>query len=138
MSQLILDDQLDVHEVLEVIQEWITAQRLGDLRPGEHVLDDRVPEILLTLRQPTFVTIDHGFWDRQLCHAGYAILYFALTENHQEILPGLLRRLLRRPEFRTRASRMGKVARITPTGIAWWQLNDTVLYQMAWKGPSKK
>ncbi len=34
MSQLILDDQLDVTEVGS-INKWITAQRLQELRPGE-------------------------------------------------------------------------------------------------------
>jgi hypothetical protein len=45
MSQLVLDDQLDVVEVLPPLLKWITATRLQDLRPGELVLDDRVPEI---------------------------------------------------------------------------------------------
>src|SRR5262249_30714584 len=107
MSQFILDDQLDVRAVLEPLQEWTTAARLGTLRPNEQILDSRIPEILLTLRQPTFVTIDHDFWHRNWCHPGYGILYFALPNEEQSGIPLLLRALLRRPEFRTRAARMG-------------------------------
>ena len=66
MSQVILDDQLSQSEVLQPLDEWISVQRLRDLRPHELILDDRIPEILLTLRQPTFVTIDRGFWDKRL------------------------------------------------------------------------
>jgi hypothetical protein len=81
VSQLILDDQLDIHGVLHPVRRWVTAQLLREVRPDEHVLDDRVPEILLTLKQPAFVTIDQGFWDRRLCHPRYAILYFALRRD---------------------------------------------------------
>ncbi len=61
MSQIILDDQLFDVEVLIPIARWITVQRLRDLRPGEVIKDERVPELLRRLRQPTFVTIDLGF-----------------------------------------------------------------------------
>ena len=106
MSQLVLDDQLDVQIILPALKPWISAVRLQGLRPGEHVLDDRIPEILRTLKTPTFVTIDHGFWDRRLCHGGYCILYFALFADEQQRLPGLLRRLFRQTKFRTRAARI--------------------------------
>ena len=106
MSQLVLDDQLDVQAILPRLEPWITAVRLQSLRPGEHVLDDRVPEILCTLQRPTFVTIDRGFWNRRLCHASYCILYFDLLTDQQQQLPSILRRLFRLVEFRTRAVRI--------------------------------
>ncbi len=130
MSRFILDDRLDAPEVYLPIQRWVKALFLRDLRPGERVPDQRVPEILQTLKQPTFITIDQGFWERTLCHPGYCLLYFGLRDDQQEQLPDLLRSLLRRPEFRTRASRMGKVARITPTFIAWWQFRVTKLHRI--------
>ena len=64
MSQLILDDQLSVRKVLTPLQKWITVERLQDLRSGEVILDDRVPEILRTQKNATFVTIDQDFWAR--------------------------------------------------------------------------
>jgi len=100
MSQIILDDQLFDLEVLVPIARWITVQRLRDLRPGEVIKDDRVPGLLRQLRQPTFVTIDMGFWNRGLRDARYCILCFPLRNEKQYELPGLLRRLLRLPEFR--------------------------------------
>jgi hypothetical protein len=121
MSQLVLDDQLDVQVIVPALEAWITVDRLQDLRPTQHILDDRVPEILRTLRTPTFVTIDHGFWNRRLCHPGYCILYLDLAKDEQERLPGLVRRLFRLPEFRTRAVRMGKVARIRQATVSYWE-----------------
>jgi hypothetical protein len=103
MSQLVLDDQLDVQKIIPRLERWITSVRLQDLRPGERILDDRVPELLLSLKQPTFVTIDRGFWNRKLCHAGYCILVFRLAADEQDSLPDLLR-----AELHQNAARRGE------------------------------
>jgi len=132
VSQLILDDQLDVKLVQLPLQKWITCQVLHDLRPKELILDDRVPEILLSLPKPTFVTIDQGFWHRKWCHPNYGILYFVLRNDQQGMLPAILRSVLRLTEFRTRASRMGKVVRIGRNSIEYWQYDLGVLKRMAW------
>jgi hypothetical protein len=96
------------------------------------VLDERVPEILRTVRRPTFITVDQDFWDRRWCHPDYCILYFALSDEQQFQLPDLLRALLRLPEFRSRAGRMGKVARVRPTAVEWWQFPPGDLHQLTW------
>src|SRR5262249_36990174 len=118
MSQLILDAHVNALYVLPVLRRWITVQRLQEIRPGEIVLDERVPEIPSTLKQPTFVTIDKDFDDPGWCHPNYCILYFALRDDEQTLLPGLLRALFRRPEFRTRAGRMGKLARVSTSSTS--------------------
>src|ERR1700722_7396011 len=120
MSALVLDDQLDLEELLPGLT-WIGWKRLQDLRPGQQILDDRVPALLLDLKQPTFVTIDHGFWGQEFCHRRYCILYFALSTGQQRELPNPLRRLFQTKEFRTRSARMGKVARIRRGTVTYWE-----------------
>lgn len=120
MSRLVLDDQLDIQVILPELPRGLTALRLQSLRPGEIILDDRVPELLLGLKQPTFITIDRGFWHRRLCHSQYCLLYFVLAKDEQEQLPGLLRQLFHLPEFRTRSARMGKVARVQKRRVTFW------------------
>src|SRR5438132_7859876 len=110
MSQIILDEQLSILSVVRPIQKWIKAEQVHKLWPDQRILDHRIPTILRTLKQPTFVTIDGHFWRRSWCNPKYCILYFALREDQQARLPGMLRELLRQPDFRTRARRMGKVA----------------------------
>lgn len=132
MSQIILDDQLFDQEVLIPIARWTTVQRLRDLRSGEVIKDERVPELLRELRQPTFVAIDMGFWSRELCDAKYCILCFPLRNDQQDELPLLLRRLLRVTEFHTKAPRMGKVARVSTTGIDYWPLGNERLLKQEW------
>lgn len=130
MSQIILDDQLFDLEVLIPIARWTTVQRLRDIRPGEVIKDDRVPMLLRQLRRPTFVTIDMGFWSRDLCDARYCVLCFPLRNEEQHEIPRLLRRLLGFTEFHTRAARMGKVARVSLARIEYWQLGDEQLHRL--------
>jgi hypothetical protein len=54
VSQIILDDQLYDQEVLIPVARWTTVQRLRELRPHEVIKDERVPELLRQLREPTF------------------------------------------------------------------------------------
>jgi hypothetical protein len=132
MSQIILDDQLFDLEVLIPIARWITVQRLRDIRPNEVIKDERVPTLLQNLNDPTFITIDGGFWDKRLRNAAYCILFFPLSNEEQNKIPGLLRPLLRLSEFRTKASRMGKVVKVSSTGIHCWQLGTEQLIRLQW------
>jgi hypothetical protein len=138
VSQFVLDDQLDADVVGAEIARWTTARFVRDIRPGEVIKDDRVPTLLHTLRMPTLVTIDGGFWKRNRRSRRYCILYFRLDADEQREIPPLLRRLVRLPEFRTRAARMGKVARVSREGVRWWQLGEPVERSVHWDGPTHR
>jgi hypothetical protein len=133
MSQLILDDQADALTLVPKLSKWTTVQRLQELRPREHILDDRVPEILLTLSSPTFVTIDDDFWDRRLCNPGYSILFFPLQNKEQKWIPGMLRALFRHKGFATRAERMGKIARVSRKNVVYWEFQQPESHIMPWQ-----
>jgi hypothetical protein len=132
VSQIILDDQLADAAIRGRLAQWTRAQRLRDLRPGEVIKDERVPMILRELRQPTFMTIDMGFWNSRLRDARYCILCLPLRSDEQREIPGLLRHLLRLPEFATKAARMGKVARVSPMQVDYWQLGDEQAHRLSW------
>ncbi len=132
MSQVILDDQLFDGEVLIPIARWTTVQRLRNLRPGEVIKDERVPVLLREVTQPTFVTIDMGFWRRDLLDALYCILCFPLRNDEQDKIPALLRRLFQLPEFHTKTARMGKVVQVTATLLRYWQRGDEQLQRLPW------
>jgi len=138
MSQVILDDQLFDWEVLIPIARWTTVQRLRNLRPGEVIKDERVPVLLREVPQPTFVTIDMGFWKRELCDARYCILCFPLRNDEQDQIPALLRRLFRLPEFHTKAARMGKIVQVAPTLLRYWQRGDEQLYRRSWPAAGRR
>ena len=132
MGQIILDEQIFDTEVLIPLTQWITAQRLRDLRPDQVIKDERVPMILRELRQPTFITIDMGFWNARLRDGRYCILCFPLRSDEQRAIPGLLRHLLRMSGFGTKAARMGKVARVSQSHIDYWQLGDEQPHRLSW------
>jgi hypothetical protein len=131
VSQIILDDQLADVRILTPLTRWTTVQRLRDLRPQEVIKDERVPAILRELRQPTFVTLDMGFWNPRLRDGRYCILCFPLRTDEESAIPGLLRRLLRFPEFATKAARMGKVARVSQAQVDYWRIGNDQLQRLA-------
>ncbi len=137
MSLFVLDDHLSPEVVRDPLLRWSTARFLRDVRPSEVIKDERVPSILRMLRTPTFVTIDEGFRNQARRDHRYCILYFALREDEQRDIPALLRRLLRLPEFHTRAARMGKVARVSRDRVIWWQLGDERPFTVHWPDPSR-
>ncbi len=132
MSQIIVDEQLGRTEVLLPLKKWITARKIESFRPFEVIKDDRVLQILWELKRPTFVTIDSNFYDKRHCDKRYCLVYFVLVPLEQNQLPHLLRRLLQLPEFKTKAARMGKVARVSKTGVRYWQLNDDEEHRLEW------
>jgi hypothetical protein len=71
-------------------------------------------------------------YDKRHCDKRYCLVYFALTSLEQNQLPDLLRRLLQLPEFKTKAARMGKVARVSQTDARYWQLNDDEEHKIEW------
>jgi hypothetical protein len=138
MSQVIVDEQLGLARVVQPVQQWTTAQWIPHLRCGEHIDDDRIPTLLRELKQPTFVTIDEHFWNRGLRDARYCIVYFALRDDQQDQIPDLLRRLFRLPQFNTRAKRMGKVIRVSPAGVQFYQLGDETPYVVPWTATQRR
>ena len=131
MSRFILDDHLRADRVRDPILRWATAQYIRDVRPGEVVKDDRILMVLRALQTPTFLTLDDWFENPVRRDPRYCILYFALRHDEQGDIPTLLRRLLRLPEFRTRAARTGKVARVSCDHVSWWQIGDEREYTRA-------
>jgi hypothetical protein len=133
VSQFVIDDQLHQVLVRDAIARWSTARFPREFRPREVVKDERVPVVLRTLQTPTFITIDEGFWKRTWRDRRYCIIFFALRHDEQADIAPLLRQLVRLPEFRTRAARMGKVASVSRDSVRWWQIGDEVEHRFRWR-----
>ncbi len=115
-----LDDQISNRFIASQVKHWYPGSvvSIRDSRPHGQVLDLEIPTLLRKLRQPTFVTINYrNFFDRQLLHADYCLACFKLEQQEQDRLPDLLRAILRQPDYRTKARRMGKIISWTETGV---------------------
>ena len=91
--------------------------------------DDEIIPFLLSLRRPTFFTLDQGFFDRSRCHARYSLVYLAVEQDEAAVF---VRRLLRHPEFDTQARRMGAVIRASHTGLTVWRLHAEQHASIRW------
>lgn len=119
--------------VLEPLQNWKRTISIRNLRPNEVIKDDRIPTLLRELNQPTFLTFDEsGFWKRRLCDPRYSIVCFAINKNQQELVVNLLRKLLKRPEFKTQKNRMGKVVRVSQANIKYYKFAEMKMQTLRW------
>jgi hypothetical protein len=124
---IVLDEQLLGRNLERDMAKWYrgTVQFIIDLRPHTIIKDDAIPELLRQQPQPTFVTInERDFWRKTVVDYRYCIICFALSDARVREIPQSLRSLLRRPEFRTKAHRMGKVTRVTSEEISYYTVTD--------------
>ncbi len=77
-----------------------------------------------------FFTRDEDFFVRELCHTRYCLVYLTVAKTEVVLF---VRRLLRHPAFRTQASRMGKVLRVSHAGISFWQRHQIKEQYIGWK-----
>ena len=81
-------------------------------------------------RQITFFTTDAGFYGRANCHIAYCAAYVAAPERE---FAAYVIRFLRHRSFRTHAMRMGKVVRIQPRGIVFWEQHRSREGEVGWE-----
>src|SRR5689334_25231207 len=117
---IVLDEQLLGRELEAEIAAWYRGpvRFIHELRPQSVVKDDAIPILLRLQRRPTFVTInDHHFWRKIEADARFCIVCFDFTDAEAKLIPPLLKRLLRHPNFKTKAQRMGCVIRCTKVSV---------------------
>jgi len=103
----------------------VIGQDLARLSIG----DGNIITLLHRLKQPTLFTRDEDFFNRELCHASYALVWLDTAPAEAAMF---IRRFLRHPRFRTKAQRLGIVARVHHDGIQFWQRNRPMHQPIAW------
>ena len=83
-------------------------------------------------KQPTFVTLDVGFYKKNYRDRRYCLIYVALLPQEQHRLPHLLRQLFHLPQFKTKAARMGKIVRVSEGQLDWWQVGEEKRRTVNW------
>ena len=124
---IVLDEQLLGRGLERDIAQWYrgTVQFITDLRPHTIIKDEAIPALLRQQSQPTFVTInDRDFWRKVAPDQRYCIVCFVLSDARAREIPPALRALLRRPELRTKAKRMGKIIRVTNNDMSYYTFSD--------------
>jgi hypothetical protein len=131
---LVLDEQLKDHHLIAAITAWYpgAVTHIQTLRPATVIKDDNIATLLLTVRHPTFITVNvDDFWRKITPHRGYCILTLDLLQGDFDDLPVQLRRLFSLPLLRTRAARMGKIIRVQPNRIRFYG-RDGQMQELEW------
>ena len=92
--------------------------------------DREIFPLLHSLNRPTFFSLDHGFFKRGLCHAGYCLVHL---DVEQKEAAESIRRTMRHQELDTRVKRMGTVLRVRPGGISLWRVQAKQILHLRWK-----
>jgi hypothetical protein len=80
-------------------------------------------------RQVTFFTRDADFFRARLCHRNYCLVVVDMAEIETA---HAIRRFLRHPAFRTKAQRCGKVVKLSPRQITWWEAGERGRHNLIW------
>ncbi len=105
----------------QLLRSWrIRPQQIGYETGRKGMQDEEIIPFLHQLRRPTFFTLDDDFDRRELCHAGYCLVFINAGQYEAA---SFVRRVLRHTQFYTQAKRMGTVMRVSPMGITVWYLH---------------
>ena len=113
-----------------LLESWrIPVRQIGVGIGRKGMLDEEIIPLLCRLRHPTFFTRDLDFYKRNLAHAKYCLVYLAVEKSEVALF---MRRLLRHPDFKTQAMRLGKVIRISHVGISVWERHQLREHYVKW------
>ena len=126
----IVDEDISAPECEQLRTHGIHFRQIGVTigRSGMKDQEEILP-LLHRLKQPTFFTLDHGFYHAILLHSGYCLAFLDVWEDEAA---EYIRRFLRHPEFRTQAQRMGKVVRVRHGGVRYWQIHVKGEHTLSW------
>jgi hypothetical protein len=126
----VLDENIPKNQ-RQLLESWRIRVRQVGFNVGRlGMQDDEIIPVLRQLRRPTFFTRDEDFYERQLCHARYSLVYLAVDKYEVAVF---VRRFLRQPDFDTQAKRMGTVLRVSSAGLSYWRLHVDAEMQSDWK-----
>lgn len=125
----ILDENIPANQ-RQLLESWrVHVRQIGFSVGRRGMQDEELIPSLLGQRRPTFFTRDVDFYDRQLCHARYCLVYLDVDKNE---VAAFVRRLLRHPACNTQAKRIGHVIRVSSAGLSIWRLHATKELALQW------
>ncbi len=126
----ILDENVPKNQ-RQLLESWrIRIRQVGFNVGRRGMQDDEIIPFLQQRRRPTFFTRDEDFYDRQLCHPKYSLVYMAVDKYEVAVF---VRRFFRHLEFTTQAKRMGAVIRVSSVGLSCWRLHAEREVQLDWE-----
>ena len=127
----LLDENIR-HDQEDPLRKWrIKFRRLGREIARSGIQDPEIIPLLHRLKKPTLFTHDQDFFKLSLAHRAYCLVWLDLYDG--EAAAFFIRRFLRHPAFHTQAQRMGKVVRVHPGGVQYWQAGVAKRASVKWE-----
>lgn len=126
----ILDENIPRDQWEELRRKRVPVKKIGVDIGRSGTKDDRLIPLLHRLSRPTFFTLDVDFWDRDLRHEGYCLVYL---DVERKTVAAYVRRILRHPALNTKAKRMGTVIRAEPEGISLCRIRHESEEHLPWE-----
>lgn len=125
----LLDENIPLDQ-RDILRAWrIRCRVIGQDIARLSIADDNIIVLLHRLKQPTFFTRDKDFFQRELCHPAYGLVWLDAVPEEAALF---IRRVLGHPRFVTIASRMGMAARAHHDGLQFWQRHRAALQRTGW------
>ena len=125
----VLDENIP-RDQADLLRQWNVRLRSVSRDLGyQGITDEDIVPLLLRLKKPTPLTRDEDFWDRQLAHARYAIIWLDVEVEETAFW---IKRFLGHPLFRTNAQRLGRIVRVRAGGIEYWTPNASAVTHIEW------
>lgn len=121
---IVLDEQLIKPQIIRDFARWYrgAVTTIQELRPATRVLDDVVPTLLRTVRDPTFVPINYtDFWKVIPASPDYCIVCLKLRQAEALTASQVVREVLSLPEFSTKRARIGCVISVSHRSIEMYR-----------------
>lgn len=127
---ILLDHNIPEHQVELLRRARLRPRQIGrDVGRPEWQDLEEILRYLHRLKAATFITRDEGFFRRRLCHSNYCIV---IVSGPVIETAGYIRQFLRHSAYRTRQQRIGKVVRLLPTRIVWWDIDVKHQQRLLW------
>jgi hypothetical protein len=126
----LLDENIVESQRQRLVSWRIRVRQIGRDIARAGIKDPEIVPLLHQIGGVTFFTRDSGFYRRDLCHSRYSLV---VLEIGQYEVASMVRRFLRHPEFNTRAKRLGRVTRVSPSGIRAWRLHSSIEHAFGWR-----
>jgi len=116
---IILDHNIPEDQAQQLRRRRIHFRQIG-FEVGRPEWDDQqeILRFLHATKQITFFTRDLGFFRARLCHTNYCLVVLSVPVLETAYY---IRKLLRHPDFKTRAKRNGKVIKVSTDRITLWE-----------------
>lgn len=125
----VLDENVPRPQWYALKAKQISMRQIGYEVGRSGMQDEEILPLLLSLRRPTFFTLDKDFYRPRLRHGKYGLVWLDVLQLEVAVF---IPRFLRHPEFNTEAKRMGVVVHISHAGLWLWRLHGQEETRIDW------